>query len=207
MKNALLFLFALFTIGVSAQDFEGVIEFKKQEGKVIENTTWYVKGNLVRIDEFEPDSRLLISACIINTKDSSLTYINHRAKTYQHNMPAMLPAIILGTTVQETKNTKDLHTYKTTETTVKLPGDTVNYSYWMASGKFAFFKTAIWLYGASNSFFNYYWALEPKSGSMPLLVTKSNSKGAETGRFEVTRIEKRDLDANLFTVPADYKQQ
>jgi len=207
MKNLLSSLFLLFTLGTAAQDFEGMIEFKKQEGTSIENTVWYVKGDLVRIDEFEPGSRLLKSARIINTKDSSVTYIDHRAKTYKSNTPAITPVIPVGCTVTETKNTKELQIYKTTEFTLKTPGDSANYSFWMTSGKFAFFKTAAWLYGADNSYIKYYWALDPKAGSMPMLVTRSNPSGVETGRFEVTRIEKRSLDANLFVVPADYKSQ
>lgn len=199
-------MFLFFGICVNAQDFEGMIEFKKQEGTKVENTTWYVKGDLVRIDEFEPGSRLLKSAYIINTKDSTMTFIDHKAKTYQSGLPVKTPATPVGCTVTETKNSKELQTYKTTEYTIKTPGDTA-YSYWMTSGKFGFFKSSVSILGAQNNYFNYYWALDPKAGAMPMLITKSNGKGEETGRLEVTRIEKRSLDANLFVVPADYKKQ
>ncbi len=192
---------------VTAQDFEGIIEFKKQEGKVVENTVWYVKGDLVRIDEFEPGSRMLKSATILNLKDSSITYLDHQSKTWSrvknHLVVAGAP---VNFSVTETKNTKELHTYKTTESVIKTGGDST-FSYWTNTGKFGFFRTALYLYGPRNSYLEYYWMLKPKDNSMPMLVTKQNLKGEETGRMEVTRIEKRTVDEKLFGVPADYKEK
>lgn len=204
MKNLLLSMFILFTIGATAQDFEGMIEFKKQEGTVIENTVWYVKGDLVRIDEFEPGSRLLKSAYIINTKDSSIVYLDHKAKTTSRITEHVLFKIPVEYKVEETKNTQELQTYKTTEHVIKTGGDST-FNYWVSAGKFGFFKTALFLYGPQNHYLEFYSALKPKDNSMPLLVTKTNGKGEETGRYEVTRIEKRPMDENLFAVPADYK--
>ncbi len=209
MKKLMLVALTIFSVslGLSAQDFEGIIEFKKQEGSNVENMVWYVKGDLVRVDQFEPKSRILKSALLINTKDSSVTFIDHHAKTHQRNVASMTPSILMGCVIEETKNSKEMLTYKTSEYTVKLPGDTANYSYWISSGKFGFFKTAAWLFGSTNNYFNYYWALEPKSGTMPMLVTKSNAKGEETGRLEVTRVDKKAIDEKLFSIPAEYKEK
>lgn len=209
MKKLVLVALTIFSVslGLSAQDFEGIIEFKKQEGSNVENMVWYVKGDLVRVDQFDPKSRVLKSALLINTKDSSVTFIDHHAKTYQRNVASMAPSILTGCVIEETKNSKEMLTYTTSEYTVKLPGDTANYSCWISSGKFGFFKTAAGLFGSTNNYFNYYWALEPKSGTMPMLVTKSNAKGEETGRLEVTRVDKKAIDEKLFSIPAEYKEK
>ncbi|HTF04499.1 MAG TPA: DUF4412 domain-containing protein [Bacteroidia bacterium] len=200
----LLFVCLSMTAALTAQDFEGIVEFKKQEGKSQENWVWYVKGDQVRVDEFQPGSRVLKGCYLMNTKDKTAKYLDHTAKTWSNHVaaPSTAPA---GCTVAETKNSKEFQSYKTTEYTLKTPVDTMHFSYWISTGKFGFFKPAVQLLGPTNMYFKYYWALEPKDNTMPMLVTRKNAKDEETGRFEVTRIEKRELDANLFNVPADYK--
>ena len=64
MKKLVLVALTIFSVslGLSAQDFEGIIEFKKQEGSNVENMVWYVKGDLVRVDQFDPKSPLRFQA-------------------------------------------------------------------------------------------------------------------------------------------------
>jgi hypothetical protein len=51
------------------------------------------------------------------------------------------------------------------------------------------------------------WALELVDGKhLPLKGIAFGKDGAETGRLEVTKIDKHPLDAALFAVPAGYKQ-
>lgn len=205
MKKLLLLpVFLLFSCALFSQNFEGIVEFKKQEGTKTETSVWTIKGDMVRVDEFEPGSRVLKGCYLINTKDSTVRYLNHKEKTVS-NHGIIKAAIPVGTTTEETKNNKEIQTYKTTENVVKTSGDS-SFSYWISTGKFGFFKTAAYLLGPQNTYINYYWALNPGENTMPILVQRKNGKGEETGRFEAIRIEKRTIDANLFNVPADYKQ-
>jgi hypothetical protein len=51
------------------------------------------------------------------------------------------------------------------------------------------------------------WAQDlQKQGFFPLLVIHKDAKGQERGRMEATKIEKRSLADDLFTVPADFKK-
>jgi Domain of unknown function (DUF4412) len=45
-----------------------------------------------------------------------------------------------------------------------------------------------------------------KDGFFPLLVIHKDKTGAERGRMEATKVEKKSLSDELFTVPADYKK-
>lgn len=207
MKKLLLLpLFSLLSCALFSQSFEGIIEFKIQEGTTTENSVWYVKDNMVRIDEFEPGSRVLKGCYLINTKDSSWKYLNHKDKTVKSPSGWGGSSIPSGCTSEQTKQSKEILDYKTSETILKTPGDSVTFSYWLNTGKFGFFNPALTILGTKNTFLYYYWALSPKENTMPLLVVKKNAKGEETGRFEAIRIEKRTIDVNLFNVPADYKQ-
>lgn len=208
MKKIILVLLASFTVslGLSAQEFEGMIEFKKQEGKRIDNSVWYVKGDLVRVDEFEPGTRILKGCRLINTKDQTAKYLDHKAKTWTEMILTMSDAP-QGVTVSESKNTKEILTYKTSEYMMRFPVDTMQLNYWVNFGKFGFFRPALKFMAFDNVFYEYYWQLPAKDNMMPMLVTRTNAKGEETGRLEVTRIDKKVIDAKLFDIPAGYSEK
>lgn len=204
MKNLLLctILFLICLTSITAQNFEGIIEFKLQEGTKQETTVWYVKGDMVRIDEFEPGTRILKGCYLINTKENSAKYLDHKAKSWT--------AVIItqeqrpSSAVEETDSTMEFHSYKATKYNVKT--DSLQMSYWLNRGKFGFFTPALAFIAHKNVYYKYFWHLPSTDNAMPMLVTKKNSSGAETGRLEVIRIDKRVIDANLFNVPVGYKQ-
>lgn len=208
MKKLILVVLSSLTVsvGITAQDFEGILEFKKQEGAAVDNSVWYVRGDMVRIDEFEPNSRILKSCYLINNKAGTAQYVNHKAKTWE-NAIQTLQEERTGCTVEETDNTKEMFTYKTNEYTVKNANGTVQLSYWLNFGKFGFFRPALKWVAFDNVFYDYFWVLPAKDNMMPMLVVKTNEKGEETGRLEVTRIEKRTVDAKLFDIPAGYSEK
>lgn len=204
MKNILFTLLLLLSISVvSAQDFEGIIEFKTVEGKESFTNVWYIKGDRVRIDHFEPGSRVLISCDLINIKDSSVMWLDHKTKTFGQMLNKMVATgLPIGTTIETTKNEKEILTYKATESIVKAPTETFNC--WVSSGNFSFFRPAVVAAALFTDYNECFLALDVKEGSMPLIVIRKNAAGEETGRCEAIRIEKRSLDENLFAIPAGY---
>lgn len=204
MKNFVLItgFFLLCIPSITAQDFEGIIEFKLQEGSKQETSVWYVKGDMVRIDEFAPGTRILKGCYIINTKENSAKYLDHKAKTWSGVIITQSPAD--ESTVTEIDSTLEFHSYKASKCIVKT--DSLQMTYWINRGRFGFFNPALRFIAHQNDFYEYFWHLPSSENAMPMLVTKKNSAGVETGRFEVIRIEKREIDANLFNVPVGYKQ-
>lgn len=205
MKNFLLITCFFLTCmsSITAQDFEGIIEFKLQEGSKQETSVWYVKGDMVRIDEFEPGTRILKGCYLINTKENSAKYLDHTAKTWTSVIVTEEKRPM--STVEEVDSTLEFQSYKATKYNVKT--DSLQMSYWLNHGKFGFFTPALTFIAHKNVYYKYYWHLPSTDNAMPMLVTKKNSAGVETGRLEVTRIDKRVIDANLFNVPVGYKQQ
>lgn len=190
----------------SAQNFEGIIEFKKQTGTTTVNYVYYVKGNQVRIDEFAPGTRNVEGSFIVGLKDSSMVYLNHTRKMWGTRKPGTARLAPAGCIVSATKNSKELFGYKCLETVVKNVSDSTQISYYIAPGKFAFFAPMVKILNRQENFSTYLLAVKMKDGSMPLLAIEKDLKGVEKGRLEVTRLESKTLDAGLFVTPKDYTQ-
>lgn len=204
MKNLLFALVLLFGLRINAQGFEGIIDFTITEGTSTEKTTWYVKGDSVRVDYFYATNSMVRSCYLINTKTNNCVQLNHSAKTQEEVIMTMEQS--RDVKVDTTENAKDFFNYKTRETIVK-PNDADELHYWTNSGDFLFYRNALAWIAFDNVFYNYFWYLPNQTTAMPMLVTRTNASGTETGRLEVTRIEQRKLNAALFTMPADYKKR
>jgi hypothetical protein len=204
--SALLLLVIGFSFVASAQNFEGIIEFKKQTGKNVVNYVYYVKGNKVRIDEFASGTRNVEASFILGLKDSSMIYLNHTRKMWGTRKPSRPSAAPAGCVASVTKNTKEIFGYNCTEHIVKNAKDSTQISFFIAAGKFMFFTPMVKLLNRQENFATYLLAVPMKEGSMPLLAIEKDLAGNEKGRLEVTRLEKKVLADGLFDTPKDYAE-
>ena len=125
---------------VVAQNFEGVIEFKKMTENDTTSYVYYVKGNNVRIDEIGSRSKKVEGSFLIDTKAGKMKFLSHERKTWGEHTSGSAPVTAGKPTVTKTTNTKVLHGYKCVEYVVKNPEENTSISYWMSAGKFSFFK-------------------------------------------------------------------
>jgi len=90
---------------------------------------------------------------------------------------------------------------------VKNPDEGTQISFWVTSGgKFNFFRPMIKQLNRKEKFAIYYLLLDVKEGSVSFMAVQSDMSGKETGRLEVTKIQKKAVDASQFEVPKDYKE-
>lgn len=206
-KIAALFVLTIgFSVVASAQNFEGIIEFKKQTGKNVVNYVYYVKGNKVRIDEFAGNTRTVEASFILGLKDSSMIYLNHARNMWGTRTPPSRTVAPAGAVASVTKNTKELFGYKCVEQIVTNAKDSTQISFFIAPGKFSFFAPMVKLLNRQENFSTYLLAINLKDGSMPLLAIEKDLAGNEKGRLEVTRLEQKVIAAGLFDIPKDYTQ-
>lgn len=193
-------------VSVSAQTFEGVIEFKKMSDKDTTNYVYYVKGDKVRIDEIGSKSKKVEGSFLIDTKAGTMKFLSHDRKTWGEHKPGA-PQVVSGSPViTKGAATKTLHGYKCSEYIVKNEAEGTQISFWVTGGKFSFFKPMIKLLNRKEKFATYFQLLNVKDGSFSFLAIQSDLSGKETGRLEVTKIEKKPVDASQFEVPKDYKE-
>jgi len=204
---ALVLLTAALPVSVAAQAFEGVIEFKKMSDKDTTNYVYYVKGDKVRIDEIGSRSKKVEGSFLIDTKAGTMKFLSHDRKTWGEHKPGATNTAGGKPTVSKTGATKTMHGYKVSEYLVKNPDEGTQISFWVTSGgKFNFFRPMIKQLNRKEKFAIYYLLLDVKEGSVSFMAVQSDMSGKETGRLEVTKIQKKAVDASQFEVPKDYKE-
>ncbi|MBI4929403.1 MAG: DUF4412 domain-containing protein [Bacteroidetes bacterium] len=206
-----LFLTALFGISgmlmVSAQSFEGVIEFKKQTATDTVNYIYYVKGDKIRLDEIGSKSKKVEGSFLIDLKTNSMVSLSHERKLYIEQASGT-PATITGKPeVKKTGATKTIQGMKCTEYVVKNPDEKVQVTYWMANGKFDFFFRLLKVLNRKDKSAVYVQQITGAEGSFPFLSSQVNLEtNKEDVKMEVTKVDKKSVDANLFEIPKDYQK-
>jgi hypothetical protein len=207
MIRNLFFALCLFTATFAAgQNFEGVIEFKKQSLTDTVNYMYSVKGNMVRIDEVNPRTHRIDGSFLLDLKAGSMIYLNHERKTWGRREKTGKPTVPAGLSVSSTKQAKTLFGYKCSQHIVKNTADNSSIHYYVAPGRFTFFVPMLELLNRREDFSTNYRALTVKDGSFPFLAVKFDAAGKEVGRLEVTRIERKTVSLSVFDVPKAYKE-
>ncbi|MEW6468668.1 MAG: DUF4412 domain-containing protein [Bacteroidota bacterium] len=185
--------------------FEGTIEFKQQSASDTTNRVYYVKGDKVRIDEIGSKSKKPEGSFIVDLKASTMTFLSHDRKLYGDQATGGTPNKPTGTcTVTKGKGTKTIAGYKCTEYIVKNKDENTQIAFYLASGKFDFFSKLLTVLNRKDKFATYYQQLTNVNGMFPMLAVMSPMDGKEKERMEVTKVEKKTVDASQFDVPKDY---
>lgn len=207
MKKIFLPYFFVVAGTVSAQSFEGVIEFKKQTTTDTVNYVYYVKGDKVRLDEIGNISKKPGGSFIVDLKTSSMISLSHERKLYIEQASGT-PATVTGKPeVIKTGNVKTILGQKCSEYVVKNPDEKVQVTYWLASGKYDFLLKFLKVLNRKDKTSLYFQQLTGVEGMFPFLSVQTNLETNSVDvRMEVTRIEKKTIDAAKFDIPKDYQK-
>lgn len=208
MRRTILFLILLLTATVgAAQDFEGVIEAKRMVMGDSMNFVYTVKGDQVRVDEISMRTHVFAGSRLFNLKEGTQVILFHQNKKWQKaiDLPkAATPANLQATSLKETKS---FFGYKCSKYLVKNTISNISIQFFVAEEKFNFYLPMLKLINNNDEFSLGYMALGVKSGSFPFLAIKYDAAGKEAGRFEVTRIEKKQISASGFEIPKGYSEK
>lgn len=212
MKKSLLKLISVVTIllafaaTASAQAFEGVIEFKKQTATDTTNYVYYVKGNNVKIDEIGTKSRKVEGTFLVNMDEKSMISLNHERKLYMTNNNPAAPTIKGTCVVKKGQNVKNLQGYKCVEYIVTNQEEGVILTYWLADGKFTFFEKMLRQLNRKDKSSVYFLQIPDVKNMFPMLSIQTDLAGKETGKLEVTKITKKEVDPAMFEIPKGYNK-
>lgn len=211
-KQVFFFGFLFFGLLLQAQRFKAIIEFRVTQDGIADRFVWYVNSEHVRIDQFDRATGTLKASTIVNTDgQKSGTYVDHVRKVWYPvtgslNEP---PKYAVSTT----DSTKNFFRKECTKQVVTLE-DSTSFSYWLTSdSSFRFFNSSFGFTGGWGMMGDMYWFLpmDLRTEGMPMMVTKRNARGQETGRCEVVRflditVDERTVNRNLFVIPDGYKK-
>ncbi len=203
---ALALYFGLFQI--SAQNFNGTIEFKQTTLKDTIMNVYLVKDKIIKLDRYGKKSTEIEGSFIFDLTANKIKWTNPKRKVWGESK-SETPPIVKGTCVAiKGTNTKSIQGIKCTEYTVKNTEENTVITYWVAENKFGFFMPLIKLWNRKDKqsvYFNFIKDLP--EGCMPLLSEeKQITDGKFISKLEVTKIGKKVPDDASLMVPPTYSK-
>ncbi|MBI3004999.1 MAG: DUF4412 domain-containing protein, partial [Ignavibacteriales bacterium] len=204
----------VFTSLVSAQQFEGIIELQ-MKGPNMDTPTpmkYMVKGDLVRTESQTPRGEF---AMIMNVKERRMIMLMPQMKSYMERTIDSLPASAAGGKKPEftkTGKTEKILGYDCDQYIVKEENRETEV--WAAQGLGTFMRPRMGgpMGGGRSGMggggqMSAAWEEEIRAkGFFPLRTVTKNAGGEEESRMEVTKIEKKNLDASLFKAPEGWQK-
>lgn len=196
----------VFSLTAVSQSFEGIIEFKKGTNTDTTSYVYYVKENLVRIDEIGSRSHKIEGSFLVNMDAKNMKSLNHERKLYM-DQPTPAAPVIKGTcTVTKGQNVKNLQGFKCIEYIVTNNTEGVVITYYLADGKFTFFDKLLRQLNRKDKASVYFLQIPDTKNMFPMLSIQTDLKGKETGRLEVTKITKKVVTTDTFEIPKGYNK-
>ncbi len=189
---------------VNAQSFEGVIEFTKTTGPVVTNYKYFVKNDMIRIEEISSRGEIQ-GIMLVDTRDRTVTAISPERQLYM-DVPNMRLPKEVEAQVQKTTELKDIAGYKCEKWTVKSPKEDRQMTYWVAADEFNFFIPLLETLNRKDEQALFFLKIKDAKGVFPMLGIEQKLDGAEVSRLEVTRVTKAAQKQALFEIPADYNR-
>ena len=212
MKKAILrivpgaMMITMFSLTALSQSFEGIIEFKKGTATDTTSYVYYVKENLVRVDEIGGRSKKVEGSFLVNLDAKTMKSLNHERKLYMDQPTPSVPVIKGTCTVTKGQNVKNLQGYKCVEYIVTNNTEGTIITYWLADGKFAFFDKLLHQLNRKDKASVYFLQIPNTKNMFPMLSVQTDLRGKETGRLEVTKITKKVVDKTVYDIPKGYNK-
>ena len=212
MKYAATFAFAfLCFVSLSfARQFEGVIEMQMKDANQDSPTPmkYMVKGDLVRMEMQSPRGEM---AMIMNLKERKTIMLMPQMNSYMErtmDSAVQRPADAKKSELTKTGKTEKILGYDCEQYIIK--GEKRETEIWAAKGLGTCTRHPM---GGGRGRMGgggqmpEGWEDEIRSkGFFPLRTMTKNAEGKEESRMEVTKIEKKDLDASLFKAPEGWQK-
>lgn len=189
---------------LSAQSFEGVIEFTKTTGPVVTTYRYHVKGDYIRIEEVNSRGDVQ-GIMLVDTRDKTVTALSPERKLYM-DVPNMRLPKEVETQVQKTSEMKEFAGYKCEKWVVKSAKEDRVLTYWVAADEFNFFIPLLETLNRKDEQAVFFLQIKDAKGVFPLLGIEQKLDGAEVSRLEVTKVIKGAQKASLFEIPAGYNK-
>jgi hypothetical protein len=202
-------LFFLISLTVQAKskihDFEGSINLKKETVYDTSFVTIQVKGNQVRLDEFD-SKKNLISILIINLDNEKVLALSPKQKLfYEFKSNRAIQSPHEDTVVIKTENRMVLDGYSCCQMRVKSVSHDSETAFWVTPKNFVFFISMNKILRNIKSDINLFTYFPNTSGVFPMLTVERTLLRKEKMKVMVTGIKEVVLSENLFKIPLGYQ--
>lgn len=187
-----------------AQAFEGVIEFTRTTGPVVNNYKYYVKGDRVRIEEIGARGDVQ-GIMLVDTRDRTVTALSPERKLYM-DVPNMRLPKEVESQVTKTSEQKQIAGYTCEKWLVKSTREDRSMTYWVAADEFNFFIPLLQTLNRKDEQAIFFLQIKDAMGVFPMIGVEQKLDGAEVSRLEVTSVVKSAQKGSLFEIPAGYNK-
>ena len=193
---------------ITAQNFNGSIEFKYSTQKDTTTNVYLVKDKLVKLDQYAKKTNAIEGSFIFDLTTNKIKFVNPKRKVWGEHKSETPPVIKGVCVVTKGNNTKSVQGIKCTEYTVKNTEENTIITYWIAENKFSFFMPVVKLWNRKDKQSIYLNQIKDlPEGSMPLLSEeKQISDGKSITKLEVVKISKKAPDDESLAVPVNYNK-
>jgi len=207
MKKFLLLAFVLFIFSEStviADDFTGVITFRKVAGNDTLLYKYYIIKDKIRVEDINKDGEIN-GIMLINLLNSKIVLLSGSKKVYK-DFPASIKKFPdLNLEIEKTKKKmkvakQNCNLWKVTE---KISGE--KFEFWISKKNYTFFNRMLKVLNRKEIIAQTWLKLEVSDNMFPMIGIQYNSEGELVTKIEVIKIEERELPEEIFFVPADYE--
>lgn len=202
-KNLIIsILLLLFSCGVSATPFEGVIYFKKTSGSEHTYFRYYIKGDNVRIEDVNEEGQLN-GILLIDMTKVSLKMLSCSAQLYIE-VPISPSSEQPRIKVDRTGEVKmiagqECELWKALDTQ-----DYTRFEFWVHEDNYPFFSPMLRMLNRKDKIAKAWIGLLIGDTFFPFEGIEYSSTGKEVTRLEVIELKPMELDPDLFTIPSNY---
>lgn len=206
----IIFVFAILLSAsfLSAQAFNGTINFKYTTQKDTSTNLYMVKNKVIRLDQFGKNGNIQ-GSFIFDLGQNTVKFLNPKRKLWG-TQKSETPQVIRGECIViKGTDVKTISSMKCTEYTVKNAEENTVITYWIAEGtKFTFFKPMVTLWNRKDKQSIYFGQIKGiPTGSMPMLSEERQlTDGKLLTKLEVISIDNTPPKESNFEIPEGYSK-
>jgi len=183
--------------------FQGDISFNKTVGSLNLNYKYYVKDNMVRIEEINKKG-MVDAIKIVNLENKKVIALSPERKLYLE-APLRSPAGNIKVEVNKTGSTKNILGKSCEEIVVTNKEQDRKIVYWVTKGNYEFFIPMLEALNRKEKQAMYYLKIKGLNNFFPMKSTEYIlSSGNMVSELITQVITSENKDDDLFSVPSDY---
>lgn len=205
MIKLFIFLYFLFNPTDVTQTFEGSIEMVKKSFYETSYYTYFVKGDKIRIEEFNKNKKL-VNVLLVDIPSKKVMALNPERKIFKYvrKMP-YVKADKDKYEIIKTDYRKTINGYVCYQWRVKNKALNTEISYWVLESNLNFWYDLLKILDKTDNNSSFFLQIPGNHDVIPLLAVERTLVRDEKARTSVVEIESKELNKELFEIPKDYK--
>ncbi len=194
-----------FGLAKAQKSFEGYIEFRKTN--LVESTyyKYSVKGNKVRVDEYEsPKDEKPLATLLVDLDKKEMLALSHERNLYMKREYKAYDPSDPDSEITKTSNFKNVLGKRCEQWRVRNEKKKTDVIYWVTPGDYNFFPQLLEVMGRKDNFATFYQQLDDIEGVFPMSATEYDLVRNVKGKLEVVNIQSQEMDASQFELPSTY---